>query len=138
MAKFDSRTFTNIDKEDFVGMWGGEEYLIKAGETKAFPSFLVDHFAKHLVDKMLLRDGVANYTNPALREPLLAKIKGEVVIPAEKEEEKTEGEIVKEEAKKIEEEFSGLEKKKEDEIRAKRLAALAKARAAKKAKAAKK
>ena len=33
-------SFTNIDKEDFIGKWSGEEYLIRAGKTKLFPDFL--------------------------------------------------------------------------------------------------
>ena len=90
--RYDLQNFTNIDDEDFIGKWGGQEYLIKAGETKAFPSFLVEHFAKHLIDRILIRKGVKNYKDPALREPLLKQIKGEVVMERAEEAPKTEGE----------------------------------------------
>jgi len=111
MPKYDVVNFTNIDEEDFVGKWGGEEYLIKAGETKAFPAFLVEHFTKHLIDKILLRKGVDDYNDPVLRKPLEKQIKGEIVLKAEKEEKKTEGEKVKEEVEEISQEFAELEEK---------------------------
>ena len=68
--RYDLQNFTNIDNEDFVGKWGGQEYLIKAGETKAFPGFLVNHFTKHLLDKILLKRSAKDFKDPSLREPL--------------------------------------------------------------------
>jgi len=114
--RYDVRNFTNIDEEDFIGKWGGEEYLIKKGETRSFPEFLVKHFAKHLVNKILLRKGVKNYLEPSLRQPLEDKILGDVIIKAEPQGTKSEAEEIKEEVetvqKIVEEEFEGLKKKK--------------------------
>jgi len=84
MAEYDVLNFTNIDDKDFVGMWGGEEYLIKAGETKQFAAFLVEHFCKHLAKKILLRQG-KSFDDETLREPLIKQMKGEVVAPSEEE-----------------------------------------------------
>ena len=53
--QYNTTNFTNIDGEDFVGVWVGEDYLIKAGEIRYFPSFLSEHFAKHLTDKLYTR-----------------------------------------------------------------------------------
>jgi len=85
VKEFDIINFTNIDIEDYEGMWGGEVKLIKAGETTQFPAFLADHYAKHLVDKILLRQGVSDYSDVQLRKPLLEKILGNVYKKAEKE-----------------------------------------------------
>lgn len=49
--------FTNIDKEDFAGIWGGKETIINAGMTKQLPKFLALHYAKHLAIKMLTATG---------------------------------------------------------------------------------
>jgi len=50
--KFNTTPFTNIDKETYIGMWEGEKYPVKPGETKYYPTELSKHFAKHLADKM--------------------------------------------------------------------------------------
>lgn len=128
--RYDLQNFTNIDNEDFVGKWGGQEYLIKAGETKAFPKFLVKHFTKHLIDKILIRKKVQNYADPTLREPLEKQILGEVVLEKPKEAKKSEGQVVKEQVEETQKEFEELEKKRQEEIRAKRVEALKKAREA--------
>ena len=132
--RYDLQNFTNIDDEDFVGKWGQQEYVIKTGETKAFPGFLVKHFAKHLINKILIKKNVANYSDPSLREPLEKQILGEVVLTKPKTAKKSEGQVVKEQVEETQKEFEELEKRKQEEIRAKRLAALEKARAAKEAK----
>jgi hypothetical protein len=67
--------FTNIDKEDFEGMWGGEITIIKAGETRPFPKFLAEHYCKHLVNKILIRD-LKEWSNQILRDPLEKNILG--------------------------------------------------------------
>lgn len=85
VKEFDIINFTNIDDEDYEGMWGGEVKVIKAGETTQFPAFLADHYAKHLVDKILLRQGVSDYSDVQLRKPLLEKILGNVYKKAEQE-----------------------------------------------------
>jgi len=72
--------FTNIDNSDFEGMWGGEVTVIRAGETRPFPRFLAYHYAKHLIDKILLRGG-GDYGDEVQRKPLEARILGTVSIP---------------------------------------------------------
>jgi len=129
--RFDLVNFTNIDNEDFVGKWGGEEYVIKAGETKPFPAFLVEHFTKHLVNKILIRDKVENYQDPVLREPLERQIKGEIVFEKQEEKIESEGERVKKEVEKSQKEFEELEELKKQQLREKRIEALKKARAIK-------
>ncbi len=131
--KYDLVNFTNIDDEDFVCNWDGEEYLIKAGDTKAFPGFLVDHLIKHLVNKILLKKGVDNYGNPIKREPLEKQIKGEIVL----EKSKTEDEGIKEEIEKTQKELEDSEEERKDEVKQKRIETLANIRKAKATKATK-
>ena len=76
--------FTNIDSQDYEGMWGGEKTIIKAGETKPFPRFLANHYAKHLIDKILLRGG-GDFSNELLRKPLADQILGNIARPSEDE-----------------------------------------------------
>ena len=72
--------FTNIDRADFDGMWGGERTTIKAGETRQFPRFLANHYAKHLIDKILIRGG-QDFSNELLRAPLADQILGSIARP---------------------------------------------------------
>ena len=99
--------FTNIDNEDFIGHYKGHtimedveildefgnvtivkkpkvvpfEYPIKAGETKQFVLPQAEHFAKHLINNILIkRGGGLNIAEPNLRDPLWEKIMGQVVI----------------------------------------------------------
>ena len=48
-------TMKNIDDEDFIFSVNKEQYLIKAGETRNFPKFMVNISIKHLIDKILLK-----------------------------------------------------------------------------------
>jgi hypothetical protein len=75
-------SFTNIDSKDFEGMWGGVITVIKAGETKPFPRFLAYHYAKHLVNKILLSGG-NDFGDELKRKPLEEKILGIVSITPE-------------------------------------------------------
>lgn len=68
--------FTNIDSKPFDAMWGGEVEVIEVGETKPFPKFLALHYTKHLVDKILIRDGIP-WTSKQDREPLERECLGE-------------------------------------------------------------
>jgi len=68
--------FTNIDNQDFEGMWGGQIEIIKAGQTRQFPKFLAEHYCKHLVNKMLIRQN-QDWSAVNLREELEKKILGE-------------------------------------------------------------
>lgn len=122
MAEYDGVPFTNIDSEEFSFSWAGENYVIQSGETKVFPTWLRDHAAKHLADKLSLRE--EKYGNEKFRDDIIEKCtSGAVSVEGIKEEEKTEGEKIKEEVRQLEEKAT-----KEAEIRAKRIAALAKGR----------
>ncbi len=65
--------FTNIDEEDYEAMWGGKTKIIQAGKTESFPRFLANHYAKHLINKILIKKG-KDFGDSLAREPLLAKI----------------------------------------------------------------
>ena len=74
--ELDVVNFTNIDNENYEGMWGGETTVIKAGETRPFPKFLAEHYCKHLVNKILIRGG-RDWSDQVAREPLEKKILGQ-------------------------------------------------------------
>ena len=74
--------FTNIDSQDYEGMWGGEITVIKAGQTKQFPRFLAEHYCKHLVNKILIKGG-QDWSNEIAREPLEKRILGVVAVEPE-------------------------------------------------------
>ena len=75
-ASLEVINFTNINEEDFEGMWGGVPEIIEVGETKPFPRFLALHYTKHLVNKILIRRG-ESWTAQSLREPLEKECLGE-------------------------------------------------------------
>lgn len=74
--------FTNIDNQDYDGMWGGEITVIKSGQTKQFPKFLAEHYCKHLTNKMLIKGG-QDWSNEILRKPLEERIMGAVEVKTE-------------------------------------------------------
>lgn len=78
--KLDVINFTNVDNQDYEGMFGGEVTIIKAGETKPFPRFLAYHYAKHLIDKILLA-GSGDFGDELRRKALEDKILGIVSVP---------------------------------------------------------
>lgn len=80
MDELDVINFTNTDSEDFNGQWGGKIELIKAGETRPFPRFLAEHYAKHLASKILLKEG-KDFGDPGSRQSLIAKMLGQVSVP---------------------------------------------------------
>lgn len=47
--------FVNFTTEDFTGYWDGKPKTIKAGQQLWMPDYLASHFAKHLVNRELLR-----------------------------------------------------------------------------------
>jgi len=53
MALHEAIKFYNPTDEDFVGMWDSEPYDVKAKSTINLPSYIAEHFAKHLINKML-------------------------------------------------------------------------------------
>lgn len=53
-----AKRFTNFSDETFIGVWDKQEYKIEAGETMMLQSYLAEHFAKHLIDKELTKEGI--------------------------------------------------------------------------------
>ena len=110
--------FTNFSEEDFVGVWNGEEFLIKKGESILLQDFLAEHFAKHLVDRELNKKKLPT-SLVQHRNPLMALCLGNVKVEAESDlklEQKMMNEPKEEpksQEKASEEDFEGLE---DDEI----------------------
>jgi hypothetical protein len=78
---YSSVPFLNIDSEDFIGYWDSKPYTIKAGETKFYPQFLAEHFAKHLSDKLMQERGMG-LRDLAKRSQIVAQILSTAVLPA--------------------------------------------------------
>ena len=56
--------FTNFSEETFTGYWNGKGKTFKPGQSVYMPNYLAEHFAKHLVNRELLRvkpDGTPVY-----------------------------------------------------------------------------
>lgn len=83
------KKFTNIDNEDFRFTWDSVQYLVKAGETKDLPLYLVNYAAYHLARKIFKRKARAEAEKRGLDLG-----KGEYKISDEEEEEKLRKEIV--------------------------------------------
>lgn len=94
--------FTNIDKEDFEGMWGGRVRIIKAGETIQVPRFKAENYAKHLAEKILIRKGkdAEISEESSIKKGLISDMIGEGEKPVEFKPE--------DESKPQETEFAGL------------------------------
>lgn len=99
-------TFTNFSTEDFTWKFDGIPYTFKAGQTIMLEDFKAHHFAKHLVDRELTREGVStgNVTKRQEME-LLCLTTPEVVTPVEMAEKTQE---VKKKDKAVEVEFEDL------------------------------
>ena len=112
-----AKKFTNYTDRDFSWKWDGVEYTFRAGETMFLEDYKAHHFAKHLVDRELTKDGILtnNVLERAKRE-LLCFPDTEVVSTHEAmQEEEAKKEEVKADIKKkgrprkvAEEEFSDL------------------------------
>lgn len=90
------KLFTNIDSEDYEFTWVGDthyiydaegkiidtridktNYVIKAGETKTFPKYLVNYAATHLTNKILKREAFAKITDEKARSMGIVNWKNE-------------------------------------------------------------
>ena len=52
-----TRIFVNWTTEDFTHQWAGTEYTFKAGDKTILEESLAIHFAKHLADRELNKEG---------------------------------------------------------------------------------
>lgn len=57
-------TFHNFTDQPFTGYWNGKSKTFKPGEKQAMPTWLAEHFAKHLTNQELHKAGMDNYTSP--------------------------------------------------------------------------
>lgn len=76
---YESTTFVNVDTEDFTFYYDRTKnpngYTVKAGESRALVSFVAETGAKHLVDKILSKQGVKDtMRDTPLRTDLFARI----------------------------------------------------------------
>ncbi len=110
MDNFTILNFTNIDEEDFEGMYTGKAIIIRRGQTKAFPEKIAKHLADQLIYKILVRKGKDPYLDVE-RELLVKEMLGD-------ESESTEKPIIPSDAEskavpeEKEEEFPELKEKK--------------------------
>ncbi len=103
--QYDVIALHNIDDEDFVFEFdkssGNLPYTIPAGEVRRFPKFIARHGLKHLVDKILIKNGKTNQLNlQAARDELGSQI----VVDEEKfsrGEEKSKTQQLKEEVERM-------------------------------------
>jgi hypothetical protein len=75
---FESVPFYNFTSEDFTeeqgAMWNSKAYEIKAGEIKFYPIFLANHFAKHLINREIMRENESALNDSKFREKFKVKI----------------------------------------------------------------
>ena len=114
MAQYETIPFTNISDTNFSFQYEKEEYSIKAGQTKYWPSFICVHGAKHLIDREIIRKGkIADLNNPEERGKLQEKILNSVGVIQKDEPDVVHPEVDKELREighDIEEEFPDLSK----------------------------
>lgn len=73
--------FYNWSEEDFVWTWDSEPAGFKAGSKTMLPDYLAKHFAKHFVDRELIKLGLP--VDHFRRKELLAKsLIGEIEQPS--------------------------------------------------------
>lgn len=122
--------FTNIDKEDFQFAFGGQPFLVKAGESVFFPYDLAEHGAKHLANKILLRGDKAlsiydpsdksggmgiNLITEDAHQAITSKVMAEE-ITVEESKPKTEMELLLERVKQLEKLAVSDEKESEEKV----------------------
>lgn len=56
--------FVNFSKETFIGEWDKQKEAFKPSASKRLPEWLANHYAKHLVNRELLKAGKENDTSP--------------------------------------------------------------------------
>jgi len=72
-----SVVFKNFTKEEFVCSWDGVPYRFAPGKEMYVEDWKAEHFAKHLVDKVMQKKGLIT-SNAHARAPFLAE-----ALPAE-------------------------------------------------------
>ena len=119
----DTTRFVNIDNEDFTFHLNNEPIVIKAREEKTMAIYVAEHGAKHLIDKILQKQGVKNTLTPsALRTDTLVRILPDLAEQAnvkqvsEEERKALFEETIKTELRKLGEEFGKKDVEKDEKI----------------------
>lgn len=78
--KWNTKPFTNIDDDTFVGRYNGVDFRVKPGETRYFPSEVSNHLGQQLVkivaDKEMKRENKKSYDKGPLIDQIIgAEIK---------------------------------------------------------------
>lgn len=102
------KTFTNIDSEDFEGMYGGSPIIVKAGESKPFTETIAKHLAGQLAYKIAVRGGDGkNPLDQNVMDRLALTMVSKLTLPVE-----TPKVVVEEKVETKEPEFEDLKPKK--------------------------
>ena len=56
--------FVNFSDEAFTGYWDSQAYQFAPGQTMYMEDWKAKHFAKHLVNRELLKAGLETHTSP--------------------------------------------------------------------------
>jgi hypothetical protein len=60
--------------DGFQVRWAGQPFTLKPGETAKMPRYLGEHFAEHLINHMLDKEGPNARSNPLKRPAMIAKV----------------------------------------------------------------
>lgn len=83
MAEVKSVVFKNFTNEEFVCSWDGVPYRFAAGKEMYVEDWKAEHFAKHLIDRVMNKYGMIT-TNRLERDPLLAQaLPGGIALDAD-------------------------------------------------------
>ena len=117
--KYNTTPFTNISSEDFTGKYDSEEYIVKEGETRYFPTFLSEHLVKLLSEEIMDKKDKESPDREVHFEEMRKKILGDEIITITEEESRT----VKDEVLEHERKFIEKQRKEKQEIEIKKLEA---------------
>jgi hypothetical protein len=76
-------TFFNWSDEAFTGYWDGKPKTFAPGAKQLMPAWLAEHFAKHLTNRELLKQGKDTATSPKFPEqvPAFMELFNKAFIP---------------------------------------------------------
>ena len=99
-------------KEFFQVKWGGQPHRVKPGETRRMPRFLAEHYAKHLADHILIKEGDTSGRKGLMQSPVeRPKVLSKIILGVE---EYFGGEMIIGEAEKVIKQVEVLNEEKEE------------------------
>ena len=117
--KYNTTPFTNISSEDFNGKYDSEDYFVKAGETRYFPTFLSEHLVKLLSEEIMDKKDKESPDREVHFEEMKKKILVDEIITITEEESRT----VKDKVLEHERKFIEKQRKEKQETEIKKLEA---------------